>query len=238
VAQALLDARGAAHGARAPAAHVLVGRLVDERRLHEERVEVDPGALRAGVRDRALEHLLEDGSTGLGGELEKLEGLAGLTATNEIDHHTGLTRTDPREAGHRLADHCGEPFGAVVPTWFGELAPLRDLMFAESGPLQPPKTDETISESDGPPHTGRRGEAYCTRRRSLGKGKTPEVGGVFRGSRRPRNAEVPGRRPLEACPTTWSAAGTEQLESSLPFFTRLEGRIPARRTSDGAEAEQ
>ena len=103
--EALLDAGRAAHGAGAPAAHVLVRRLVDERRLDEERVEVDAGALGPGVGDGALDDLLEDGGAALLGELEELQRLAGLTAPDEVDDNAGFARAEPREAGNRLADH-------------------------------------------------------------------------------------------------------------------------------------
>src|SRR5262249_43312210 len=105
----------APHRARPPTAHVLVGRLVDERGLDVERVEIDPGALRAGVRDRALDELFDDGRSALARELQELERLAGLTASDEIDHDTSFARTNPREAGNRLADHFQRPFGVVVP---------------------------------------------------------------------------------------------------------------------------
>ena len=91
---ALLDARRAAHRAGAPAAHVLVRRLVDERRLDEERVDVDAGALRLGVGDGALDELLEDGRRRLLGELEQLQRLAGLTAADEVDDDARLARAD------------------------------------------------------------------------------------------------------------------------------------------------
>jgi len=68
-------------------------------------VEVYAGLLGASVGDSALDHLPEDGGAGLGGELEELEGLAGLTAANEVHHDTSLTRAKPREAGNRLANH-------------------------------------------------------------------------------------------------------------------------------------
>src|SRR5580658_4671135 len=91
VARTLLNPGGAPHGARAPAAEVLVGGLVDERRLDEQRVEIDAGALRSRVRDRALDDLLEDGCTARSRELEELESLTGLPPADEIDHHSGLT---------------------------------------------------------------------------------------------------------------------------------------------------
>src|SRR5579884_2101094 len=82
VAEALLDARGAPHRAGAPAAHVLVGGLVDEGGLDEERVHVHARALRLGVRDGALDELLHDGSSGLLRELEQLQRLACLAAAD------------------------------------------------------------------------------------------------------------------------------------------------------------
>src|SRR5688572_570616 len=110
VAHALLNARRAAHGARAPAAHVLVRGLVDEGCLDEERVDVDVRRRRAGVRDRALDELLEHRSARLAGELEELQCLASLTAANEVHYDTSLTRTEPREAGDRLRHHGDRTF--------------------------------------------------------------------------------------------------------------------------------
>ena len=94
----------------------LLGALSTKAVSTKRRVEVDAGALRPGVRHGALDHLLEDGRARLLGELEELQRLAGLTAANEVDHDTGFARTEPREAGNRLADHGGRPFDAVVPT--------------------------------------------------------------------------------------------------------------------------
>src|SRR3974390_1230632 len=94
VAEGVLVAGGAGHGARAPAAHVLVRRLVDERGLDEELVEVDARALRTGVGDGALDELAHHRGGRLTRELQELERLAGLTATDEIDHDTSLARTN------------------------------------------------------------------------------------------------------------------------------------------------
>src|SRR5882672_10404461 len=116
VAEALLDPGRATHRARAPATHVLVGGLVDEGRLHEERVDIDAGGLGLGVGHRALDELLQDGRRGLVRELEELQRLAGLTAADEVHDDACLARTDPRETGACLADH-GRVLGAtVVPT--------------------------------------------------------------------------------------------------------------------------
>src|ERR1700722_14402893 len=90
VAEALLDASGATHRARTPAAHVVVGGLVDERRLDEQAVDVDPRSLRAGVGARALDELLDDGRRALAGELEQLKRLAGLAATHQVHDDAGL----------------------------------------------------------------------------------------------------------------------------------------------------
>src|SRR5471032_1736307 len=98
VAHTFLNSRGAAHGSRTPAAHEFVRRLVDKCGLHEERVEVDPGALRARVGNGTLDDLLQDGRARFPGELQELKGLPGRTAADEIDDNTGLTRTEPREA--------------------------------------------------------------------------------------------------------------------------------------------
>src|SRR5262245_37309326 len=91
VAEALLDARRAAHRAGAPAAQIFVRRFVDEGRLDEKRVEVDARLLGARVGDGALDDLLDDGRPGFARELEQLQRLAGLTASNEVDDHTSLT---------------------------------------------------------------------------------------------------------------------------------------------------
>src|SRR5260221_11538405 len=85
VAQTLLNPCRATHGARAPATHVLVRRLVDERGLHEERVEIDAGALRARVGHGAFDDLLQDGSARFLRELEELQRIAALTAATQVD---------------------------------------------------------------------------------------------------------------------------------------------------------
>src|SRR5580658_2144160 len=105
VAGALLNARGAPHRARTPAAQVLVGRLVDERGLDEEAIDVDVRAARLRVRDGALDELLDEGRRRLPSELEQLQRLTRLTAADEIHDDTRLARTDPREPGGCLADH-------------------------------------------------------------------------------------------------------------------------------------
>src|SRR5580692_3868337 len=84
VTGALLDARSAPHRARPPATQVLVGGLVDEGRLDEEGVHVDVRAARLGVRDSALDELLDERRRGLPCELEQLERLTGLPAPDEI----------------------------------------------------------------------------------------------------------------------------------------------------------
>src|SRR6185437_14147384 len=93
VAHTFLNSRGAAHGSRTPAAHEFIRRLVHESGLDEERVEVDPGALRARVGNGTLDDLLQNGRTRFPGELQELKGFPGRTAADEIDDNTGLTRT-------------------------------------------------------------------------------------------------------------------------------------------------
>src|ERR1700733_14075690 len=115
VAEALLDTRRPTHRARAPATHVLVRGLVDERGLDEESVDVDAGALRLGVGNGALDELLEDRSRGFVRELEQLQRLARLTAADEVHDDAGFARTDPREPGDCLADH-GRILGAFCRT--------------------------------------------------------------------------------------------------------------------------
>src|SRR5882672_1439878 len=72
VAEALLDARRPTHRAWTPPAHVLVGSLVDERRLDEQAVDVYARGLRLRVGDGALDELLDDRRGGLSCELEEL----------------------------------------------------------------------------------------------------------------------------------------------------------------------
>src|ERR1700682_5723574 len=84
VAETLLDTRGSAHCAWPPTTHVLVGSLVDERRLDEQAIDVDPRGLRLRVRHGALDELLDDRRGGLSRELEELQRLAGLTPADEI----------------------------------------------------------------------------------------------------------------------------------------------------------
>src|SRR5579883_2194694 len=125
VAEALLDARGATHRARAPATHVLVRGLVDEGGLHVERVDVHPRGVGLGVGDGALDELLDDGGGRLAGELEQLERLAGLTATDEVHDDTSFSHADAREPGNRLADHGRSLVATVVPTRAGPGAERR-----------------------------------------------------------------------------------------------------------------
>src|SRR5258708_30940879 len=118
VAQPLLDARRATHRAGAPAAQVLVGRLVDEGGLDVERVEVDPGIAGLRIGDGALDELLDDRSGGLAREFEHLKRFAGLTAADEIHDDPRFARTDPRKPRDCLADHGLCPVATVVPIRF------------------------------------------------------------------------------------------------------------------------
>ena len=56
-------------------------------------VDVDAGALRLGVRDRALDELLDERRRGLARELEELERLARLTAADEIHDDARFARS-------------------------------------------------------------------------------------------------------------------------------------------------
>src|SRR5687767_12889128 len=103
VADALGDAGGAPHGARTPAPHEAVGRLVDGRPGDEELVDVGPGAER--VRDGALDELLDDRGARLRRELKELDRFGRALAADEVDDHARFPRSDPREPRTGLALH-------------------------------------------------------------------------------------------------------------------------------------
>src|SRR5580704_4963991 len=125
VAQALLNTRGTTHRARTPAAHVLVGGLVDEGGLHEERVEIHARSLGLRVRDGALDELLDDRRGRFLRELEQLQRLARLPSADEVHHDSGLARTYPREPSNCLADHSRILRATVVPTGIEPLLAAR-----------------------------------------------------------------------------------------------------------------
>src|SRR5262249_50090943 len=105
VAAALLNAGGASHGARPPATEEAVGGFVDESGLDKERIEVDARALRAGVRHRALDELLDDGCRRFLSKFKYLKRFACLFSTDQIDDDPGFAGRDARKACDRFGDH-------------------------------------------------------------------------------------------------------------------------------------
>jgi hypothetical protein len=63
-----------------------------------------------GVGDGALDDLLEDGGAGLRCELQKLERLGGVAATDEVRDHPRFSRCDPCKPGAGFARHGWSSF--------------------------------------------------------------------------------------------------------------------------------
>ena len=100
-----MNLRRAPHGAGSPAAHVLVGPLVDGRLADEERVEILARVLDLGVGNRALDHLAENGGAGLGGELKELKRLGRVFAAHEVRDHPRLAGRDAGMHRTGLGNH-------------------------------------------------------------------------------------------------------------------------------------
>src|SRR3954452_25390139 len=95
VAGALVDPGGPALGPRAPAFHRRA--LVDQRLAHHEGGPVEVlGGL--GVRDGALEDLVDGLAGGLRCELQQRQRLVDLETTDHVDDTAGLHRGAPEEA--------------------------------------------------------------------------------------------------------------------------------------------
>src|SRR5256885_6431435 len=105
VRDAFGNAGGAPHRARTPPSVVLVRPLVGGGLADEQGVDVGARRLLARVGDGALEQLGDDGRARFRGELEELQGLAGVATANEVHDHAGLPRADAGKSRAGVTDH-------------------------------------------------------------------------------------------------------------------------------------